>query len=121
MSLVAYKLLHIAGVLFLFAALGGSVIANRDGTAGAAARKLTGITHGLALLLIVFAGFGALAKLGLTSAGLPGWVWGKLVIWVLLGAAPFVLRKKPSLAVLFWWLLPILGATAAALALYGPE
>lgn len=121
MSLVAYKLLHIAGVLFLFAALGGSVIANRDGAAGATARKLTGITHGLALLLIIFAGFGALAKLGLTSTGLPGWVWGKLVIWVLLGAAPFVLRKKPSLAVFFWWLLPLLGITAAALALYGPE
>ena len=120
MSLVAYKLLHVAGVFFLFAAIGGSILANREGAAGAAARKLTGITHGLALLLIAFAGFGALAKLGLTSAGIPGWVWGKVVIWLLLGAAPFVLRKKPSLGVLFWWLLPLLGAVAAWLALYKP-
>jgi hypothetical protein len=128
MSLVAYKLLHVAGVFFLFAAIGGSILANREGAAGAAARKLTGITHGLALLLIAFAGFGALAKLKAYSgqtdieamAGLPGWVWGKVVIWLLLGAAPFVLRKKPSLGVLFWWLLPLLGAVAAWLALYKP-
>lgn len=120
MSLVAYKLLHVAGVVFLFAALGGSVLSHRDGAAGAAAKKLTGITHGIALLLLAVTGFGALAKLGLTSVGFPGWVWAKLVLWVILGAAPFVLRKKPALAGLFWWLLPILGIAAAWLALYKP-
>lgn len=120
MSLVAYKLLHVAGVIFLFAALGGSVLSHRGGAAGAAARKLTGITHGLALLLIAFAGFGALAKLGLTGVGLPGWVWWKIAIWVVLGAAPFVLRRKPALAGLFWWLLPLLGIAAAWLALAKP-
>ena len=120
MSLVAYKLLHVAGVVFLFAALGGSVLSHRAGAAGAAAKKLTGITHGIALLLIAFAGFGALARLGLTSVGLPGWVWAKIAIWLILGAAPFVLRRKPSLAGAFWWLLPILGIVAAWLAFYKP-
>ena len=65
--------------------------------------------------------FGALARLGLTSLDLiPAWVWWKLVLWVLLGAAPFVLRKKAGLAGIFWWLLPVLGAAAAWLALYKP-
>lgn len=119
MSLVAYKLLHVAGVLFLFAALGGSVLSHRDGAAGAAAKKLTGMTHGIALLLIAVAGFGALAKLP-TAVAVPGWAWAKIVLWVILGAAPFVLRKRPALAGLFWWLLPILGIAAAWLALYKP-
>jgi len=121
MSLAAYKLLHVAGVVFLFAALGGSVLIHWSGGASDRARKIAGITHGLALLLVAVAGFGALARLGLTSLDLiPAWAWWKMVLWVLLGAAPFVLRKKPGLAGLLWWLLPVLGATAAWLALYKP-
>jgi hypothetical protein len=121
MSLAAYKLLHVAGVVFLFAALGGSVLVHWSGGASDRARKIAGITHGLALLLIAVAGFGALARLGLTSLDLiPAWAWWKMVLWVLLGAAPFVLRKKAGLAGLFWWLLPVLGAAAAWLALYKP-
>ncbi len=121
MSLAAYKLLHVVGVVFLFAALGGSVLVQWAGGASDRARKIAGITHGVALLLVAVAGFGALARLGLTSLDLiPAWAWWKMVLWVLLGAAPFLLRKKPGLAGLFWWLLPVLGAAAAWLALYKP-
>jgi hypothetical protein len=131
MSLAAYKLLHVLGIVFLFAALGGSVLVHwvrLEEAARARARKIAGITHGVALLLVAFAGFGALAKLRLyvgetdleAVALLPGWVWGKIVIWALLGAAPFVLRRKPALAGVFWWLLPLLGAAAAYLAFYKP-
>ena len=49
------------------------------------ARKLAGMTHGIALLLILFTGFGMIAKLGL---GFPLWVWVKLVvIWLVIGAS----------------------------------
>jgi len=123
MTLAAYKLLHVLGMLFLFAALGGSVLVHRvpmEEAARARVRKLAGITHGVALLLVAFAGFGALARLGLTDLALPLWVWGKIVLWALLGAAPFVLRKRPALAGLFWWLLPLLGAAAAYLAFFKP-
>lgn len=124
MTLAAYKLLHVLGMLFLFAALGGSALVHwvrPEAGALARARKIAGITHGVALLLLAFAGFGALARLGLTSAALPLWVWGKIVLWALLGAAPFLLRRRPGLAALFWWLLPLLGAAAAYLAFYKPE
>lgn len=123
MTLAAYKLLHVLGMVFLFAALGGSVLVHwvrLEEAARARARKIAGITHGVALLLVAFAGFGALARLGLISAALPLWVWGKIVLWALLGAAPFVLRRKPALAGVFWWLLPLLGAAAAYLAFYKP-
>ena len=124
MTLAAYKLLHVLGMVFLFAALGGSVLVHwvrLENGARARARKIAGITHGVALLLVAIAGFGALARLGLGSPALwPLWVWGKIVIWALLGAAPFVLRSKPTLASLLWWLLPLLGAAAAYLAFYKP-
>lgn len=117
MDLFAYRLLHLAGVIFLFTALGGSLLAHREGAAGAAARKLAGITHGLALLVIVISGFGALAKLGLA---MPGWAWAKLVIWLLLGASPVLVRKRPDLVKVWWWLLPLLGVAATWLARYKP-
>jgi hypothetical protein len=117
MDLHAYHLLHLAGVIFLFTALGSAMMAQREGTAGAAARKLSGITHGLAMLIILVAGFGALAKLGL---GMPGWAWAKLVIWLLLGASPVLVRKRPDLVKLWWWVLPLLGVVAAWLGHYKP-
>lgn len=117
MDLNAYRLLHLTGVIFLFVAVGGAILANREGTAGAAARKLSGITQGVALLLILVAGFGALAKLGL---GLPGWAWAKLVIWLILGASPAFIRRRPDLAKVWWWGLPLLGVVAAWLARYKP-
>lgn len=122
MSLETYKLLHIVGVVFLFAALGGSVMIHWTGAASSErARKLAGLTHGIALLLVAFAGFGALAKLGMGGLGdIPGRLWLKMGVWALLAAAPFVLRKRPALAGLFWWLLPLLGAAAAWLAFYKP-
>ncbi|MFP3942016.1 MAG: hypothetical protein ACLF0P_17110 [Thermoanaerobaculia bacterium] len=123
MSLDLYRVLHVIGVVFLFAALGGAVLSHWVGVTEAGrvrARKISGITHGVALLLIVFSGFGALARLGLTELAMPGWVWAKLVIWALLGASPFVLRKKPALAGAFWWVLPLLGGLAGYLAVYQP-
>ncbi|HSL81477.1 MAG TPA: hypothetical protein VLF66_01795 [Thermoanaerobaculia bacterium] len=124
MSLAAYKLLHVAGAVFLFAALGGSVLVHWSGGASDRARKVAGITHGLALLLVAVAGFGALARfMGDATNQLSYWefwLWGKILIWFLLGGAPFLLRKKPQLAGVFWWLLPLLGAAAAWLALYKP-
>lgn len=117
MDLNVYRLLHLAGVIFLFTAIGGAMLAHRDGAAGAAARKLSSITHGISLLIILVAGFGALAKLGLA---MPGWAWAKLVVWLILGAAPVFVRKRPDLMTLWWWLLPILGVVAAWLARYKP-
>lgn len=117
MDLNLYRLLHMTGVIFLFTALGGAMLAHREGAAGAAARKLSSITHGIALLIILVAGFGALAKLGLA---MPGWAWAKLAIWLALGAAPVFVRKRPDLAKVWWWVLPLLGVVAAGLARYKP-
>ena len=118
MSALVYKVLHIFGILLMFIALGGATAralsgAGKDGPG----RKLAGITHGIALLVILVSGFGLLAKLGL---GFPLWVWIKIVIWLLLGAAVALVRRLPQHATLFWFAIPLLGAFAAYLALYKP-
>ena len=80
-------------------------------------RKLAVITHGVGLLLLLLGGFGALAKLGIH---LQGWVIVKIGIWVVVGALPFVLRRKPELSLVAWMATLMLGAAAAFLALFRP-
>lgn len=116
-----YRLVHILGILFLFLALGGLSIlaANRVGDDARRKRRLVFITHGVALFIILLGGFGMLARLGLT-AGLPGWIWAKLAIWAILAAIVALPLRFPALARPIWFLVPILGTTAAYMALYKP-
>jgi hypothetical protein len=74
------------------------------------------ITHGVGLLLLVVAGFGMLAKLGIYSP--PGWVIGKIVIWLALGAFVGIAYKKAQLAKKFWVAVPVLVLLSAVLAIY---
>ena len=117
MPLILYKLVHLIGLIMAFAAVGVAVV--DTGLAEKAWRKLSMILHGVGMFLLLLGGFGMLARLNIIS-GWPGWVWGKLAIWVLIGAAPVLIKRAPEKArpVLFGVML--LGAAAAYLALYKP-
>jgi len=121
MSLLTYKVLHITGVLFLFLALGAGILRSSMAATRAEAegsdRRLIPVTHGLALLLILVAGFGAVARLGL---GFPPWVWVKMGIWLVMAVLLVVVRRTPRLAAVWWVVVPLLGAAAAYLALFKP-
>ncbi|MFQ5746329.1 MAG: hypothetical protein ACE5HF_03810 [Gemmatimonadota bacterium] len=118
----AYKILHLFGILFVFASLGGlSLHALNGGTrATNASRRLVAWSYGGGLLLILVTGFGQLARLGLMEGGVPGWAWGKLVVWLALGGLLSVPYRHPERARLLWFGAPVLGAAAAYLALYKP-
>ena len=118
-----YKVAHLVGVIVLFSVLGGAMVhAINGGTASTnAARRLITILHGTGLILVLVAGFGLLARLDLTSGGLPMWVVGKLVIWLLAGLLLTVPRRKPALArPILLAGIPFLAAAAAWLAVYKP-
>jgi hypothetical protein len=121
MPLAAYKVLHLLSAFLLFAALGGLTLAALDKSGNAArSRKLASASHGIALVLLLVTGFGALARLAISNPALwPGWVWAKVVLWLVLGAALMV-RRFPGTAALLWWLWPILGGVAAWLAIFKP-
>jgi hypothetical protein len=118
-----YKVIHLVGVLVLFSVLGGAMVHAINGATPAtnAARRSITVLHGTGLLIILVAGFGLVARLDLLSGGVPGWVIGKLVIWLLAGILLTVPRRKPALArPILLAGLPFLAAAAAWLAVYKP-
>jgi len=120
-GLAGYKVLHILGALFLFTALGGLLLASRAGVQSGASRKTAGMTHGIALIIILVSGFGALAQIGLSNPGIwPLWLWLKVALWLAFGGVIVLIRRSPGSATALWWVLPILGAATAYLALYKP-
>lgn len=124
MSFEFYKILHLAAIMWLFMALGGYVFnALTGGTkTSKGAKRFMAIGHGVAALLILVAGFGMLAKMGVSHAdgGWGVWVWGKLAIWVVLGGSIVMLKRMPTLARLIWPILIILGGVATMLAITKP-
>lgn len=118
-GLTAYHVLHIAGVVGLFGALGGAAVhaGNALGAEQTAWRKSLRVLHGVSLLVILVAGFGMLARL---DAGFPGWAVAKLVLWFLMGGLLAVPYRAPGLARPVLWSLPVLGALAAWLAIAKP-
>jgi hypothetical protein len=120
MNFDAFKILHFAGMFFLFSSLGALLLrAMQKGNPQFAERKLLFLTHGLSLLLILVSGLGLLVTLGMAHP-LPVWAWGKLIIWLALGASGGMVLRKQQQACLLWWVLPILGVLAAILGHYKP-
>ena len=109
MSLGFYLWLHLAGLGLVLLALGGMAL-----LAGERNRML-GAAHGVGLLLSFVSGFGLLAKLVIPWPW-PGWVFVKILLWLVLGAAPAVMRRvQGRTAALFWglWALFLLTAWLA--------
>lgn len=120
MSYNVYKLLHLLGGAMIFVSLGGIVVHAIGGgdKESNPARKPLAILHGVGLVFLLVAGFGMLARLGLSMSG--GWIWTKVVIWVILGAASVLPYRSQPLARSLLVLLPLLGMLAGFLAIYKP-
>ena len=122
LSYQAYKVIHLIGVFLALAALAGIALAAANGATRQSnpARRLTAISHGLGLLVVLVGGFGLLARLGIVQGSFPGWVWAKLGIWLLVGALVAVPYRRPELARAVFITIPVLGGLAAWLAVFKP-
>lgn len=121
MPYAAYKVFHVFALILTFSVLGALALhaANGGDRESNAQRKLTGALHGIGLVLILVSGFGLLARLGVSGA-FPGWVWAKLVLWLVIGAAAVTFKRAPGVAKILLWFLPVLGGVGAWLAIYKP-
>jgi hypothetical protein len=118
-----YKLIHFVGVFLVLAALGGVSlhVANGGSRDTNRLRRLTAITHGIGLFIILLGGFGLLARLGIAHGlAWPGWVWTKLGIWLLMGVLIALLGRYPVLGRPLLIGIPLLAGIAAYLAIYKP-
>ncbi len=118
-----YEVVHIIGIAMLFLAIGGvSVHAANGGTkATSGTRRLVGSIHGIGTLLILIGGFGMLARMGFKhDSALPGWLWVKLIIWVILSAVSLLPYRWPALARPCLVAMPLLAGVAVYMALYKP-
>ena len=123
MSYVTYKLIHFIGIFTLITVLavaaahmlrGGSKTDNPY-------RKAIAIAHGLAVFLILLGGFGMLARMGIMhGGGLPGWIYLKLAIWLVLAASIALVYRGREVARALVWTVPLLALAAAAAALIKP-
>ncbi|HZX60505.1 MAG TPA: hypothetical protein VFF51_02025, partial [Candidatus Methylomirabilis sp.] len=82
---LVYKNIHLVGVFMILMALGGLLLHSiTGGTQEHSWRRPVAITHGVGLLLVLLGGFGMLARIGIYWSW-PGWVTGKIIIWLLFG------------------------------------
>lgn len=121
MTYTFYKVLHIFAIVLLFTAIGGLSLHGINGgdKESNKASKLVAITHGVAMLLILTAGFGLMARLGFTKTW-PVWLYPKLGIWLLMGGSLALVQRKPEWGKILWWVLPLLATVAAYLAIAKP-
>lgn len=121
MSHAFYNILHVLGLILLIQAVAAAVHFRMTNgpTMANPSRKMLSITHGIGVLLMLVSGFGMLAKIGMTG-GLPNWIYGKLVIWLVFGASIALVNKGKGSPMLWWILIIVLGGAAAWMGIFKP-
>ena len=118
-----YKVAHFLGLALVVGSLCALAVHGANGGTRETnkTRGLLAASHGIGLLLMLVAGFGALAKIGGMSGGaVPVWVWIKLLVWFLLGGALPLVQRKPELGRIVFFVVPLLAATAGWVAVTKP-
>jgi len=109
MNILIFKVLHLAGVFALFSSLGATLLASSN-------NKSASILHGVSLVLILLIGFAMLGKPPMDQY----WWMAKLGLWLFIGAAPVLAKRKilPAYAVMALCL--VAGTCAAYLSMFKP-
>jgi uncharacterized membrane protein SirB2 len=118
MEYLYFKLLHLIGVMILFAGIGGlSLVPSMEGPTGT--RRLR-ILRGLGFLIVLVSGVLTVYFMHLDGPnGVPHWVKAKVFILIALGAT-VPLARSPKLKRYVFPLSIILGCLAGYVALFKP-
>ena len=113
MNPLLLKTLHLAGALGVFTAIGAIVAGTCEKS-----KKFAFALHGISLLLLLLMGLHMLFSQQLVKTG--GWWHAKIVLWLLLGAAPALVKRKVMPAGALLGICLALGIAAAYLGLAKP-
>ena len=116
MDPLIYKVLHLLGAFMVFLAYGALIARSALAADDRRFRRLGAITSGVGLLLLLLGGFGMQARYGYKFEP---WIWGKIVLWVLLGVLIVFINRRPHLSMALWWVTLLIGLIAAYLGLFG--
>lgn len=117
MSYEAYRIVHIVGLAMLALGTGGMLFAPKD----APKQKLPAILHGTGLLVLLVAGFGLMAKLGISAPhDWSAWLILKMVVWFLAAVMPTLVRTGSVPKAAGWVVALLLVTSAAYLAIAKP-
>ena len=83
MDLITLKVVHLAGVIVLFSSLGAILL-------GGSYKKSATMLHGISLIFILLIGFAMLKKPPMDQY----WWMVKLGLWLFMGAAPALAKRK---------------------------
>jgi hypothetical protein len=121
-TFLTYRFIHFIGIVVLFLGLGGTIVHVINGGTRETNRwrRALAAVHGLALFVILLGGFGMMARMGIAHGAFPGWILGKLTIWLLLALAIALPHRVAGSAKPLALAVPTLGALAAWLAIYKP-
>lgn len=103
------KTLHLAGVFALFASLGATML-------GGSQKKTASALHGISLVFILLIGFAMLKKPPMDQY----WWVAKLGLWLFIGVAPVLSKKKVLPPVIVLTLCLVAAVAAAYLGIYKP-
>ncbi len=118
LSYQIYKILHLVSLFGVVMCLGSLIVQRMNGgDKEFPARRWVMVSFVVFMFLALIGGFGLLARLGI---GMPGWVFAKLTLWLVVGAYMSVILRKPEWSKLNWFVLLLLGTTGAYLAIYKP-
>lgn len=114
MSLEFYRWLHVVSLLMIFSGLTG-LVATRLGGATPTKKldRALGLIHGIGMMGMLVAGFGAMARLGFMGDGWPWWIYVKLAIWFFMGASMTIAKRRAqwgAALILFWVAIAAVGA-----------
>ncbi len=118
LSYQIYKILHLVSLFGVFMCLGALVIHYMNsGAKDFPARMWLMLSFATFMFLALVGGFGLMARLG---GGMQTWIYVKITLWLVVGAYMSVIVRKPNLSKVHWFVLLVLGATGAYVALYKP-
>ncbi len=96
MSYIFYKWLHLSS-LFIMILTTGLLMSSALGQAfPEKVRKNLAKLHGSSLFVVLFGGFGLLARAHIDGAFSQGWFLFKLFAWLVFGMTPLFLKKIPK-------------------------
>lgn len=107
-----YSTFHIIHLFFLFVLIGSTFAAFAAPVPENRSRCL--MWSGIASVAVLMSGMG-LGMFGIFSTGVPGWIWVKLVCWLLIAALAGIAFRKPKLVTVLLVLLLVLVATAISM------